>query len=248
MRLQTLGAALAGLLAIAAPARADVRVTIENGHVSVIAHDATLSQILAEWARVGRARIINAERLAGPPVTLEITDALEVDALEILLRPVSGYLAAPRANPIANASQYDRIFLLPTSTGAPPRTSAPPAPRPIVFPQPNASRAGDAVDDDDDRPAGPRAPRQIGPNGQPAAEPGAVAPQPNGPRRPFTAFPQPQFQRAPAGAAPAPPSQPQTSTAPTAPIGVARPGMLVPAPPSAQQPGQPTAAADQDPQ
>ena len=47
------------LLAGAVPARADVRVSMHDGLVTIVAKDATVRQILAEWARVGRATIVN---------------------------------------------------------------------------------------------------------------------------------------------------------------------------------------------
>ena len=85
------------------------------------AKDATVRQILTEWARVGQTRIINVDRVAGPPLSIELTNVPEAQALDTLLRTVSGYLAAPRPVTMPNASAYDRIFILPTSTGTPPR-------------------------------------------------------------------------------------------------------------------------------
>ena len=55
-----------------------------------------LRQILAEWAKVGGTRIVNAERVTGPPVTLSCSKVPEQQALAVLLRSVAGYLAAPR--------------------------------------------------------------------------------------------------------------------------------------------------------
>ncbi len=125
----TLAAALS--LAPVASVRADVQIAMRDGRVTMNAAGATVREILAAWAKVGQTRIVNAERVSGGPVTLHLQDIPEEQALEIILRSVSGYLAAPRANAIANASRYDRIFVMPTST--PPRTA--PAPQP-AFPQP----------------------------------------------------------------------------------------------------------------
>src|SRR3954470_16937819 len=72
MRVPVLGVLSASLLAAGWPAAADVPVTIENGTVSVSGTDATTRQILTEWARVGQTRIINVERVAGAPVSLEL--------------------------------------------------------------------------------------------------------------------------------------------------------------------------------
>src|SRR5947208_2417527 len=102
-----------GLLS-SSPARAEVHLTIQNGRVTLIAKDATLRQILTEWARVGQTRIVNGERVPGGALTLQLTDVPELQALDILLRSLSGYVAAPRAAAVANASQFDRILIIPT--------------------------------------------------------------------------------------------------------------------------------------
>src|SRR5713226_8376790 len=95
-RIFAIGAVAVGVL-LASPARADIALTIDNGRVTLVAKDATIPQILAEWARVGQTRIVNAERLTGPPVTLELNGVPEETALGILLRSASGYLLGLRA-------------------------------------------------------------------------------------------------------------------------------------------------------
>ena len=76
-----------------------------TGRVSLSAKDATVRQILTEWARVGHTQIVNVERIAGGPITIEFTNVPEAEALDMLLRSVSGYMVAPRAVAIADASQ-----------------------------------------------------------------------------------------------------------------------------------------------
>src|SRR5262245_59562132 len=105
----------AGVLT-AASASAEVRVTMHDGLVTVIAKDATLRQIITEWARVGQTKVVNAERIPGGPLTLELVNVPEVQALDTLLRSVAGYLAAPRAELASNLSQFDRVVVMPTST------------------------------------------------------------------------------------------------------------------------------------
>lgn len=101
--------------AAAAPtAYADVQLSIGNGRVSLVAKDATVRQILSEWARIGQTKIVNVERIPGGPVTLELKDMPEDQALDLLLRSISGYLAAPRLMMVANASRFDRIVVMPT--------------------------------------------------------------------------------------------------------------------------------------
>jgi hypothetical protein len=213
---------------VAAPASADVRLTIVNGQVTLSAKDATLRQILAEWARVGQTTFVNAEGVAGGPLTIELANVSEEQALDVVLRSVSGYLAAPRSVAIGNASRYDRILVMPTSTGT--RPSAAPAPPMFQQPQFNPPPIEDTEDEDEPEDPG------IPPNG--------VVP---GQRRPiFNAFP--PGQGAPRRGLPteiAPPgTAPGVFATPVMPAGVAVPGMIVPAPP---QPGQPGAPGAQGP-
>lgn len=198
------------VLTAAAPVRAEVRISMENGKVTVKASNATVREILAEWARAGHARIINGERVAGGPMTLELTNMPEGQALDIILRSVAGYMAAPRSAVEPNASLYDRIMILPTSTAprvtqsAPVTTPAMPtfAPPPPVMTQ----------DDDDARvqiqrpPIFNTFPPVVAPNGIP----GVTIPMPN-------------QQQPPAGRGGAPGQMPG---------GVSVPGMIV-------QPAQP---------
>jgi hypothetical protein len=106
-------------------AAAELQLEIANGLVTIVATDTPLRQILAEWAKVGGTRFVNAERVAGPPVTLQLQQVPEQQALAILLRSVAGYLAAPRRAGGSGASRYDSVMILATST--PPATPTPPA-------------------------------------------------------------------------------------------------------------------------
>ena len=54
MRLNIPAALVAAVVLMPHAALAGVTVTIANGNVSVSAQDATIRQILTEWARVGR--------------------------------------------------------------------------------------------------------------------------------------------------------------------------------------------------
>lgn len=207
-------AAIAVLLLSPAAARAEVRLTIAGGRVSLSASNATVGQILAEWARVGQTRIVNADRLPAAPVTIELADVPEAQALDVVLRTVSGYLAAPRATDVPTASHFDRIYLLPTSVAAAARaTPAPAQGQPPAFQPPPA-----APDDQDTADEAPPA--------------RALAPPARGPA--FNSFPQPRPEvEAPKEAAPAPPVVYQPSNVPA---GAAAPGMPVPGTPQPAQP------------
>ena len=162
------------------PAAADVSLQLHNGRVTLLARRAPIQQVLGEWARKGSTRIVNLERVAGPPLTLELNDLPEQKALAIVLRSVAGYIAAPRAVAVPGASLYDRILILPTSTAA----MAPPAaarPRiaiaPPILPYPTELANGEGEDPNaaDEQPADPQQrqpPVFVPPTPQPAQEPG----------------------------------------------------------------------------
>src|SRR5712672_1064912 len=105
--LRTVALAISAWLAMAPAARAEVQFSIRNGRVTIVAKDATVRQIMAEWARVGKTKIVNAERIPGGPITLELKDVSEQEALDVLLRALSGYITAPRVQLAADASMYD---------------------------------------------------------------------------------------------------------------------------------------------
>ena len=90
--------ALVALLGAGAAPVAAQGVTLEfqDGKVRLTAQNVSVSQILAEWARQGRTTIVNGERVPGPPVTLELQDVPEQQALDTVLRSASGYLVAAR--------------------------------------------------------------------------------------------------------------------------------------------------------
>jgi hypothetical protein len=246
MRVVLLVAGVCAAVSAASTAAADVQLTMQGGRVTLVAKDVTVRQILAEWARVGRTTIVNAERIPGGPVTLELIDVPEQRALEVLLRSASGYLAAPRATTVATGSVFDRILVLPTSVPPPAATAStqpPPAFAQPSFPPPFPPVAGD--ERDDDGVAGVTGPPS---NRGPvfAFPPPQVTTPPQG--TPNAQFPQVVPQATAPAAFPPAVSYPGAPTA-TTPSGVAVPGMVVPTPAPAPQPGQPVVVfPDQQPQ
>jgi len=239
---------VAFLVLASAPAFADVQLTMQNGRVTIIAKDATVRQILNEWSKVGKTTIVNVERVPGQPMTLELRNVTEGQALEVLLRSLSGYITAPRAEQAANLSQFDRIIIMPTLASARPASSAPPppvfqqqqvptysqqqAPPPVMAPPP----ADDDVEDE--RPAPNVQIPNIPPQPQRSPAFNAV------PMQAPTTAPQGTYPGMPIGGMPTPTNQPVQVQPPTAaPVspfgGVAVPGMIVAPPPQpGQQPGQ----------
>ena len=224
--IRALAAGTCLVLLTASAASAQVQLSLRDGRVTVVATNATVRQILAEWARVGQTKIVNAERIPGGPLTLELTNVPEQEALDILLRSVTGYMAAPRSVAVASLSRYDRILVLPTAATARPPVSAAPAP---VFQQPpNQPR----VDDSDNQPSiGPQRgplfptftqpPQRTAQPGGATATPGVVQPPPvvEDQEGEITTFP----------VVGAPATGPGTAAPP--PVGTPRPGMIVQPPP-----------------
>ena len=140
MEVTLLHSLIAALVISVAPARAEptkVQIVMHDGLVSVIARDAMLGEILDAWGRVGRTKIINAERVAGPPLTIQFADVPEEQALDVLLRSVGGYLAVSRSVAHAGGSRFDRIIILPASgaESSTVRQVAPTLPPPLLPPQ-----------------------------------------------------------------------------------------------------------------
>lgn len=109
-----------------------VRLELKGGLVSLDAKDASVREILAEWARVGRTRIVNGERAPGGLLTLQLTDVPEKKALDIVLRASAGYIAAERTALAGSESQYDRIVVMAIprpAAGGSPGIAAPPPPQ-----------------------------------------------------------------------------------------------------------------------
>ena len=132
MRLGAFLLVVACCAAFAPPVSADVRVSFANGRVTIIAEKATVSEILAEWARVGGSTFIDAEKIpARERLTIRLEDQAELDALDVLLRSVAGYMVSPVGTDAAMASSLARVFILPTSTPVayvpPPAEQAEPA-------------------------------------------------------------------------------------------------------------------------
>lgn len=190
-------------------AAGDLKLTLSNGRVTLIAQDVPLRQILDEWSRVGKTTIVNGDKLTGPTLTLQLVDRPEREVLDLLLRSASGYIAAQRAETIADASVFDRVMILPVSRGPVGVAAATPTPfnnRPTAMQQMPMP-----VPDDDDPVVD-----------QPQVLPPGVVPG-NGPNGVANV---PGIIQAPPGQAPPGGAQSPVLTAP-------RPGML-PAPPAGQ--------------
>lgn len=225
MRLHTAIASLL-LLGCAASASAQaVSLQFNNGLVTLNAQNAPVRTILDEWARLGGTRFVNADRIGGAPVSLELTAMPERQALEILLRNVAGYVATQREG-AGGLSRLGGVIVLPTSTAVR-------APAPVTFGAATVQRPtlDDSRDDQNaDRDAGVRLPPPVNPF---AAVPGTT-PTPGVVRvvTPGATAPFGSVTDNPPPGTPTPTRPPTTlQTLP----GTSRPGEITPQPPQPPQ-------------
>ena len=236
MRRTILTVALAVVVALPAFAQQPLKLSFNNGRVSVDATSVPVRTILTEWGKIGGTKVVGAERISGAPLTVKLVNVTEAQALETILRSVAGYMAAPRTGATTGPSMYDRILVMAVSSAPAAASAARPAPA-----QPGAFAGTQRFI--------PPRPQRV--EQQEQDEP--AEPDENPPSPPVFTFPSPgqpgTFTNAPGVAMPGPSATPpqtitinpaQTSPGqPTFPAGVAQPGMMVPAPqPGQTQPGQ----------
>jgi hypothetical protein len=143
----------------AVPASAgELKLSMQDGRVTILADNVPLRQILQEWARVGQTQVVNADKLSNQLVSLQLVNATEREALDVLLRSANGYIAAPRATALAGAATFDRVTIFVSSKAAPTQAASAAAP---TFQRPPM------VDDVDDVPINVQMPQQmLNQNGQ----------------------------------------------------------------------------------
>jgi hypothetical protein len=194
LRTTVLTAALSALAA--APAAAQ-QLTLEfnQGLVTVDAASVPVRTILNEWAKRGGTKVVGSERISGAPLTLKLVDVPEAKALEVILRSVAGYMAAPRSTG-QGASIYDRILVMATSSTPPPANNARPPSNPNAmagtqrFVPPRQQQADEEEKEEED-PNPPNPPVFTFP-GAPNSQPGGqfVPPQNGGQAQPMIVNPQ----------------------------------------------------------
>jgi hypothetical protein len=141
-----------------------VALQFNNGLVTLNAQNAPVRTILDEWARLGGTQFVNADRVGGAPVSLELTAVPERQALEILLRSVAGYVATQRVQG-TGLSRLGGVVILPTS-------NAVRAPAPVTFGPATVQRPAQDDSREDLNPDGPggfRLPTTLNPANVPPA-------------------------------------------------------------------------------
>jgi len=150
----------------------ELKLSMQDGRVTVIADNVPLRQILQEWSRIGQTKIVNAEKLTGPNLTIQLVNMPEREVLDILLRSAAGYIAAPRPVALQGAALYDRVTIMATSRA--PAVTASSSPQPPPFQRPPQPI------DDGDEPINVAMPPQAPPNPVTSQFPG-MPPQQNMP-------------------------------------------------------------------
>ena len=255
MRRMLLTVALLAGLAAPALAQQGLKLSFQDGLVTVDATAVPVRTILTEWGKIGGTKIVGADKVSGAPLTLKLVNVPEAKALETILRSVAGYVAAPRTIAAAGPSRYDRILVMAT-TSAPPPAATPARTQGL---QPNTAFNGTQ------RFVPPRQPQRVEQQEQPEQE----EPDENPPSPPMFTFPQPGQQNGfaqpagygqppqfngvptpgqsvitvnpamsntPQGITINPAATPGQPTVPGMPAGVAQPGMMVQPPQPANQP------------
>lgn len=236
MRRTLLTVALSVVIAAPAVAQQPLKLSFQDGRVTVDATAVPLRTILSEWAKIGGTRVVGAERISGSPVTVKLVNVTEAQALETILRSVAGYMAAPRNGATTGPSIYDRILVMAT-TSAPAVASAATRPAPA---QPNAFAGTQRFVPPRQRPEQTEPDEVEEPDENPPSPPVFTFPQPaqqnNGFPQPGTFTNAPQNVPQPGMQVPSPstitinPAQQGAPGQPAMPIGVSQPGMMVPAP------------------
>src|SRR5688572_3176259 len=134
---------VAGLMLSRGPVSAEeqLKFTLKDARITIVAESVTLQEILAEWTRVGQTEFVGADTLVDQRVTVQLFDVAEAHALEVLLRSTAGYLARYRTRPADSPSSFDRVRILARSESltATHGAAMPPANEQVLPQPPNGS-------------------------------------------------------------------------------------------------------------
>ena len=169
--------AAAGILAVTGTAAyaQQVQLTLKDGRVTLKTENATVRQILDEWTRVGKVKIVNPEKVTGTPLTLTLIDVPERDALDTVMRQAAGYAVVERTADVANASIFDRILVMGRTTPVAQTASAGSASASVAtYTPPEPAEEQIALAEEPPQPQAPVV-NPYGPGGQPG-QPGNAGP------------------------------------------------------------------------
>jgi len=92
-----------------------------NGYATLVAQNVSVSEIFGEWARIGKTKIANAEKLPGGLITVQFDSTEERKLIDALVRlskaKGAGWIAATRhVDAPAAPSRIDVINIMPSSS------------------------------------------------------------------------------------------------------------------------------------
>jgi hypothetical protein len=127
MKLRTVIAWSALIVALAGAREASAQslaLRIENGLVTLDASNVTVDEILARWTAVTGLSVVSKSGIGSEvPVTLQLSGVSEREALQTVLRDLSGYIMGERRDPRTGAVTIDRLLILPSSAAQGPATA-----------------------------------------------------------------------------------------------------------------------------
>ncbi len=115
----------------------DLRLQFHGGLVDLSAHAVTVAEILNRWSQMGGTTVVNGDQIQSGPMSLDLVDVPEREALSVILRGVPGYLLAEGADPNPARSVIGRIVVLPTRTTPVTATAVVPSSAPAVAVSPS---------------------------------------------------------------------------------------------------------------
>ncbi len=118
-----------GVLAATRGAAAqNLTLSIDDGLVTLDATNVTVDEILARWTAVTGLNVVSKSGVGSDaPVTLRLSRVSEREALQTVLRDLSGYIMGERHDPQTGLVSVDRLLILPESA-APGLAAATPRP------------------------------------------------------------------------------------------------------------------------
>jgi hypothetical protein len=145
-----------------------------DGTVTLHAASVSVREVLMEWARQCGCAIVNAPNVPGTlDVPVEFDHARQDVVLASLLRRAAGFVLTPRRAGMTGPSQFETVYVLPTSNASASAAYVPPPPAFTPVPPPTAGSPADEIPPVTPIPT---LPPQTGPSaGQPQAP--AAAPQ-----------------------------------------------------------------------
>jgi hypothetical protein len=118
-------AVIGGLGAARGATAQSLTLRIDNGLVTLEATNVTVDEILARWTSVTGLSVVSKSGAGSDaPVTLRLSGVSEREALQTILRDLSGYIMGERRDPQTGLVSVDRLLILPQSGSQAPATPA----------------------------------------------------------------------------------------------------------------------------